>query len=157
MCQICRGQYTTTTRFLECCAAVTTIPANLPNLRMLECYSCPLLTHIPPTLLNLEILICYKCPRLAVLPPTLTNLYYLRCYKCPLLTAIPLTYSSLEKLCHSKCPLMKVKPGQTTTLITHYRINYLGQWLRSRTGAKYCYHPQKVGGLLSKRDIALVF
>ena len=132
MCVICEGEYSIDDTELDCsnCPQLTTIPATLTNLTRLDCSNCPQLTTIPATLTNFIYLDCSSCPQLTTIPATLTNFTYLDCDNCPQLIQI------------------KAKP-------ILYPVAY--RLPKTQSFISYCYHPQRVGGYLAKRDLALLF
>ena len=113
----------------------------------LDCSNCPQLTTIPATLTNLTRLDCSNCPQLTTIPATLTKLTHLYCHNCPQLTAIPVVINLDESAYpHLTRKIVTLTPSSIT-----YYLPY------TETTISYCYHPQRVGGRLAKRDLALLF
>ncbi len=101
MCIICRNEYTSTTKEIDCngCASLTSIPV-IDGLEGLCCDRCTLLTSIP-VIKGLKRLNCSGCTSLTSIPVIegLTTLY---CNGCTSLTSIPVI-EGLELLSCCNC------------------------------------------------------
>jgi hypothetical protein len=150
-------------KVLYCCPLVTSIPSTFVNLTSLYCRDCMLLTSIPDTLVNLELLDCSYCPLLTSIPSTFVNLFFLDCGDCPLLTSIPSTFVSASTwVIDDNSPWInkKSKDDNMGKLITlqlfvkkYVKYRIFSNWIKSREGVEWIYHPDNIGGKMAKRDI----
>lgn len=99
----------------EQCDGLTELPADLPNLRALNCAECAF-AGLPDTLTNLESLDCSLCPNLAALPNGMRRLETLRCGSCPALAELPGGLVRVSTLVCSYCPLLRRIPREMVAL-----------------------------------------
>ena len=101
------------------CPLLTTLPKNMPKLKILNCFECISLTMLPKNTPKLKLIDCSGCPLLTELPEKLPLLRELYCIQCPLLTRLPENLPLLRELNCSGCPLLTHLPKNTPNLLLY--------------------------------------
>jgi len=171
MCLLCSGKpLHESLRSLYCsyCPFLKSLPEKLPEgLQSLYCYNCPLLKTLPEKLPEgLQTLDCSNCPLLTSLPEILhESLKELDCFNCPKLASIPKNLPENPYLWG--CPWLpqnsKEYPKQIPKLlivqraVRDRRLRKFVKLTSSRAFNEYFFHPERKGGLWSKRQLEKQF
>jgi len=164
------------------CIVIQQIPQDLINLEILYFFNCPMLLNLSSyfsfnlqelyyencntiteitNLYNLEILTCIDCSNLKKITDVF-NLKSLVCQNCPLLSEL-----CDVKLIRFKCISTPWLYHPDNNFITNYKKLKLIQlwikrnlkhfifkrWIKSKEGIQWIYHPNNIGGRMSKKLI----
>jgi hypothetical protein len=130
---------------------IKTIPS-FKNLQTLQCMT-SLLVSIP-MLPNLKTLNCSYSNRLVTIKNN--SLKYMSCHSCKLLVDIP--NCDVVEIYNSPCVKYKKQIYKLYVWIkNNFRYFVFSNWIKSKQGKEFLYHPDNIGGRIEKTKLKKIF